>query len=67
MTIATLHAACLSDSIRTAGRAVHLHHSSVAARLVRAEEELGFSVRTAGGRSRPAVALTLPQLRDDPA
>jgi hypothetical protein len=65
--IATLHAVCLTDSIRSAGNAMHLHHSSVAARLVRAEDELGFSVRTAGGRTRLALALTLRHLRDHPA
>jgi hypothetical protein len=64
--IATLHAVCMTDSIRHAGNALHLHHSSVAARLDRAEEELGFSARTASGRTRLALALTLRHLRDHP-
>ena len=65
--VATLHAVCTTDSIRHAGSALQLHHSSVAARLDRAEEELGFSVRTAAGRTRLALALTLRHLRDHPA
>ena len=47
--VATLHAVCTTDSIRHAGNAMHLHHSSVAARLTRAEDELGFSVRRRPG------------------
>jgi hypothetical protein len=65
--VATLQAVCMTDSIRNAGTAMHLHHSSVAARLMRAEDELGFSVRTAAGRSRLALALTLRHLREHPA
>jgi hypothetical protein len=65
--IGTLHAVCMTDSIRTAGAAMHLHHSSVGARLQRAEEELGFCARTAAGRGRLALALTLRHLRDHPA
>jgi DNA-binding PucR family transcriptional regulator len=42
---------------------MHLHHSSVVARLERAEEELGFSVRSPNGRTRLAFALTLRHLR----
>ncbi len=65
--VATLHAVCVTDSIRLAAGAMHLHHSSVAARLLRAEDELGFSVRSAAGRGRLALALTLRHLRDHPA
>lgn len=61
--IATLHAVCVNDSIRHAAAAMHLHHSSVVARLDRAEGELGFSVRTPDGRMRLALALTLRHLR----
>lgn len=61
--IATLHAVCVNDSIRHAAAGMHLHHSSVAARLERAEQELGFSVRTPSGRIRLALALTLRHLR----
>ena len=65
--VATLHAVCVTDSIRTASAAMHLHHRSVAARLQRAEEELGFCARTAAGRGRLALALTVRHLRDHPA
>jgi hypothetical protein len=61
--IATLHAVCINDSIRHAAVAMHLHHSSVTARLERAEGELGFCVRTPSGRIRLALALTLRHLR----
>ena len=61
--IATLHAVCINDSIRHAAVAMHLHHSSVTARLERAESELGFCVRTPSGRIRLALALTLRHLR----
>ena len=61
--IATLHAICVHDSIRHAATAMHLHHSSVVARLERAEDELGFSVRSPGGRTRLVLALTLRHLR----
>jgi len=61
--IATLHAICVNDSIRHTATAMHLHHSSVVARLERAEDELGFSVRSPGGRTRVALALTLRHLR----
>jgi hypothetical protein len=61
--IATLHAVCINDSIRHAAVAMHLHHSSVTARLERAESELGFGVRTPSGRIRLALALTLRHLR----
>ncbi len=60
--IATLHALCVNDSIRHAAVAMHLHHSSVTARLERAESELGFCVRTPSGRIRLALALTLRHL-----
>jgi DNA-binding PucR family transcriptional regulator len=61
--IATLHAICVHDSIRHAATAMHLHHSSVVARLERAEDELGFSVRSPGRRTRLVLALTLRHLR----
>ena len=61
--IATLHAICVYDSIRHAATAMHLHHSSVVARLERAEDELGFPVRSPGGRTRLVLALTLRHLR----
>jgi len=41
-----------------------MHHSSVAARLARAEQVLGFPVRTAPGRNRLLLALALRHLRD---
>jgi hypothetical protein len=64
VTIAALQAVCRTESLRLAATALHMHHSSVAARLARAEQVLGFPVRTAPGRSRLLLALALRHLRD---
>ncbi|MEQ3549540.1 helix-turn-helix domain-containing protein [Pseudonocardia nematodicida] len=64
LTLATLHTVCVTESVRLAAKAMHLHHSTVASRLGRAEADLGFGVRSGAGRSRLAVALTLRQLRE---
>lgn len=65
VTILALQVACQTESLRRAATALHMHHSSVAARLARAEEALGFSIRTAIGRNRLMIALVLRHLRDN--
>lgn len=64
VTLVTLQAFCRTESLRLAATALHMHHSSVAARLTRAEDVLGFPIRTATGRSRLMLALALRHLRD---
>lgn len=60
------HVAALAaaGSIRQAAARLHMHHSSVAARLARAQAALGFPLDTAAGRLRLATALVLAHLRD---
>ena len=64
MTLAALRALCETESIRLAARTLHMHHSSVGQRLDHAEGVLGFPVRTALGRNRLSLALTLRRLRE---
>lgn len=61
-TLALLTALCVSDSVRKAANAVHRHHSSVAARLRRAQSALGFPLDTPPGRFRLHLALVLRHL-----
>jgi hypothetical protein len=63
-TLATLQAVAAAGSIRQAAGRLHMHHSSVAARLARAQSALGFPLDTATGRLRLATALVLAHLRD---
>jgi hypothetical protein len=63
-TLATLQAVAAAGSIRQAATRLHMHHSSVAARLSRAQSALGFPLDTAAGRLRLATALVLAHLRD---
>jgi hypothetical protein len=63
VTLTALRALCETESIRVAARALHMHHSSIAQRLDHAETVLGYSVRTALGRNRLAIALALRRLR----
>jgi hypothetical protein len=62
--IVILEAVAATESLRRASTLVHLHHNSVAARVQRAEQVLGFSVVEPYGRSRLFLALTLRRLRD---
>ncbi|AQZ65929.1 unnamed protein product [[Actinomadura] parvosata subsp. kistnae] len=57
-----VRALCLAGSIRGAAQAVHLHHSSLAARIARAESVLGFSLGDQPGRMRAHLALALVRL-----
>ena len=63
-TIVILEAVAATESLRRASTLVHLHHNSVAARVQRAEQVLGFSVVEPYSRSRLLLALTLRRLRD---
>lgn len=57
-----VRALCLAGSVRGAAQAVHLHHSSLAARIARAESVLGFSLGDQPGRMRAHLALALVRL-----
>ncbi|MFC5831071.1 helix-turn-helix domain-containing protein [Nonomuraea insulae] len=58
-----VRALCLVGSVRGAAGAVHLHHSSLAVRIARAERVLGFSLADQPGRMRAHLALALVRLR----
>ncbi|TMR94037.1 helix-turn-helix domain-containing protein [Nonomuraea basaltis] len=60
--VAAVRALCLAGSIRGSATAVHLHHSSMAARIARAESVLGFSLADPAGRLRAHLALALLRL-----
>ncbi|MFC5235626.1 helix-turn-helix domain-containing protein [Pseudonocardia zijingensis] len=53
-----------AGSLREAARKLHLHHNSVAARLARAEERLGYRLSDPSGIARVGLALALRRLRD---
>ncbi|MFI7233514.1 helix-turn-helix domain-containing protein [Nonomuraea angiospora] len=65
--LATLDVFAASDSIRQTASRLYIHRSSVAARLARAESELGFPVQPAEGRARLTLALTLRRLGEHPS
>ncbi|MFD0660544.1 helix-turn-helix domain-containing protein [Thermocatellispora tengchongensis] len=58
-----VRALCEEGTVRRAAASVHLHHSSLAARIARAEDALGFSLSSPAGRMRAHLALTLAALR----
>jgi hypothetical protein len=53
-------------SLREIATALHMHHSSVAYRVDRISELLGFDVRSSDGRYRARTALLLWHLHDTP-
>lgn len=55
--IAALAAFCRTGSLRQAAVELHLHHSSVAARLTHVERELGWRLRDPQDRFRAHLAL----------
>ncbi|WP_219463830.1 helix-turn-helix domain-containing protein [Nonomuraea rhizosphaerae] len=63
---AAVRALCAEGSVRRAAAVAHLHHSSMAARIARAESVLGFSLADSGGRLRAHLALALVRLRANP-
>lgn len=58
-TMSVLAALCATGSARKAAAVVHRHHSTVPARLARAESALGFSLDSPAGRFRLHLALML--------
>lgn len=60
--IATLEAYCRTGSLRQAAQVLHLHHSSVAARLARIEDTLGWHLDDPSLRFRAQFALWVRRL-----
>ncbi|MEV0352603.1 helix-turn-helix domain-containing protein [Nonomuraea sp. NPDC050680] len=58
-----VRALCAEGSVRRAATVLHLHHSSMAVRIARAESTLGFSLADSAGRLRAHLALALVRLR----
>lgn len=65
--VAVLAALCATGSARKAAAALHRHHSTLPARLARAESVLGFEIDSPAGRFRLHLALMLRRLRDNTA
>jgi hypothetical protein len=63
--ITALDALCATGSVRKAAAVLHRHHSTMTARLDRAESMLGFELDSASGRFRLHLALMLRRLRDN--
>ncbi|MCP2245858.1 PucR family transcriptional regulator [Lentzea aerocolonigenes] len=63
--IIALDALCATGSVRQAAAALHRHHSTMTARLARAESALGFELDSASGRFRLYLALMLRRVRDN--
>ncbi|WTW96014.1 helix-turn-helix domain-containing protein [Streptomycetaceae bacterium NBC_01309] len=63
--LAVLAAFCRSGSLRGAATRLHLHHSSVADRVTRAGEALGWDLADPADRFRATLALTLRRLARD--
>lgn len=60
--VAALEAFCRTGSLRQAAAQLHLHHSSVAARLTHVEGALGWRLDDAAGRFRARFALLARRL-----
>ncbi|MEX5637656.1 helix-turn-helix domain-containing protein [Parafrankia sp. FMc2] len=60
--IASIESLLAEGSLRRAAAASHLHHSSTAARIRRAESLLGFGLDSPIGRARAVMALWLMRL-----
>ncbi|MFD4635707.1 helix-turn-helix domain-containing protein [Lentzea sp. NPDC058436] len=65
--ITMLDAVCATGSLRKAATVLHRHHSTMTARLARAESVLGFGLDEAHGRLRLHLALMLRRLRENAA
>ncbi|MFC4945560.1 helix-turn-helix domain-containing protein [Pseudonocardia sp. GCM10023141] len=63
--VATLEAFCRTGSLRQAAALLHLHHSSVAARLAHVESALGWRLDEPDGRFRARFALLARRLALD--
>ncbi|MDQ0691422.1 helix-turn-helix domain-containing protein [Arthrobacter sp. W4I7] len=60
--LTTLDYIAATDSLREAGRQLHAHHSTVVARLSRAERALGYQLTDVYGRNRLFLSLMLRRL-----
>jgi hypothetical protein len=60
----TLEAVAATDSLRRAAAVLHMHHNSVAHRVTRAEQALGFSVADLYARPRLNLAIALRRIRE---
>jgi len=60
--VAALDAFCRTGSLRQAATALHLHHSSVAARLAHVEQALGWRLDSPDARFRARLALLARRL-----
>ncbi|MBL7499314.1 helix-turn-helix domain-containing protein [Frankia sp. CNm7] len=60
--IAVLEAYCQANSLRQAAAVLHLHHSSVAARVAHLEDVLGWRLDEPEGRFRARLALLARRL-----
>ncbi|MEU1469425.1 helix-turn-helix domain-containing protein [Streptomyces sp. NPDC005761] len=63
--LAALAAFCRTGTLRQAAAGLHLHHSSVAARLARVEKEFGWSLRDPQDRFRAQLALYALRLSEN--
>ena len=65
LSLAALEAFCRTGSLRQAAAGLHLHHSSVAARLAHVEDALGWRLREPQDRFRAQLALYARRLSAD--
>lgn len=63
----TLEAVAATDSLRRAAAILHMHHNSVAHRVARAEQVLGFSVADLYARPRLMLAIGLRRIKESAA
>jgi hypothetical protein len=59
----TLEAVAATESLRRAAAMLHLHHNSVAYRVARAEQVIGYSVADPYARSKLMLALVMRRIR----
>jgi sugar diacid utilization regulator len=64
--VATLEVFCRTGSLRQAAAALHLHHSSVAARLAHVEQAMGWRLDSPDGQFRVRLALLARRLTKSP-
>jgi hypothetical protein len=64
--VATLEVFCRTGSLRQAAAALHLHHSSVAARLAHVEQAMGWRMDSPDGQFRARLTLLARRLTKSP-
>ncbi|MEJ7647738.1 MAG: helix-turn-helix domain-containing protein [Nakamurella sp.] len=62
--IRTLESVAATESLRSAAKILHLHYNSVAHRVAKAEQVVGFVIAESYLLSRLMLALVLQRLRD---